>query len=356
MQSKAAPLNIVNKKTFKYCKICKNQHNVSMNQFNLGNFINKFVNYALPNPKGGTPQGASGEQGANFPKVQNALNQEQLVQKALTQPYAVPHTFNNLILADLRMNNLASFEKSLYVRDLMKMPKEIEQVLTMIQNNGALPKEATELLTKNISLTTLAELIQTGGKEAMNKLVLVMAEASKQGLNDLSQIKETIKFINASVSVASSDNPNQILKNFMLLYLPWFPLQEGVDFELEIESSEGENEESELSITVMISTKNYGNVRATLILLAGNSMNITINCCRGFPKEELLKRLREENKRHSIQSDITFEEQKMINRQEGVSHQAKVSMSNLMEVNPFLLLMANALIRHTIELDNEAGN
>ena len=84
-------------------------------------------------------------------------------------------------------------------------------------------------------------------------------------------------------------------------------------------------------------------------------MSIIINCCEEFPKEELLKRLKVENQSHSIQSDVTFEEQKVMKQDEDTPRQAKVSMSNLMEVNPFLLLMANAVIRHTIELDNQAG-
>ncbi|MEI8129721.1 MAG: hypothetical protein WCG95_08930 [bacterium] len=182
-----------------------------------------------------------------------------------------------------------------------------------------------------------------------------MANASKQGLTDLSQIKDAIKFINASVSVASQENSSQILKNFMLLYLPWLPLQEGVDFDLEIENTESEEGDSQTSVTIMISTKNYGNVKITLILLGGNSIDIFVNCSETFPKEELLKRINLECKNHSMQSTVVFE-QKAIKQDENASRQAKISMSNLTEVNPFLLLMANLVIKHTIDLDNQAGN
>lgn len=111
---------------------------------------------------------------------------------------------------------------------------------------------------------------------------------------------------------------------------------------------------SELSVTILISTRNYGNVRITLVLLAGNSMSIIIDCCETFPKEELLKRINMESKNHSIQSDVTFE-QKALKKDEKAEHQVKISMSKLMEVNPFLLLMANAVSRHTIDLNNQAG-
>lgn len=325
-----------------------------MNQFNLGNFINKFINNSLLNMEK-RPLGTPHTHVNNDVKFQ--LANEALAQSLTERPGSHAtflRTFNFSTLADLKMNSLASLEKSLYIKNLMNLPKEIEEVLVLIQNNTSIAKDIKQVLEQNINLAALAQLIKEGGKDALNKLVLVMANASKQGITDLSQIKEAIKFINASVSVASQDNPEKILKSFMLLYLPWLPLQEGVDFDLEIEGgSQGGGENSELSLTILISTRNYGNVRITLVLLAGNSMSIIINCCETFPKEELLKRINMESKNHSIQSDVTFE-QKAVKKDENAEHQVKISMSNLMEVNPFLLLMANAVIRHTIDLDNQA--
>lgn len=323
-----------------------------MNQFNLGNFINKFINYSLLSSQGKDTNAPN----SNInPDVKFQLTNEALAQSMVHKPTsqsAILNSFSFSTLADLKMNNLASLERSLYIKDLMHLPKEMQEVLVLIQNNATAVEDIKQLLTSNINPATLAELIKEGGKEAMNKLVLVMANASKQGITDLSQVKDAIRFINASVSVAAQDNPEKILKTFMLLYLPWLPLQEGVDFDLEIEGSQGGEEDSELSITIMISTRNYGNVRVTLVLLAGNSMSIIINCSEKFPKEELLKRINAESKRHSIQSDVTFE-QKTMKQDENSTRQAKISTSNLMEVNPFLLIMANAVIRHTIELDNE---
>lgn len=285
----------------------------------------------------------------------------QLTNEAVTQGMnkmpspetGVLKSFDTLTLHELKMNNLASLERGLYMKSLMNLPKSMEELLVFVQNNAAKTQDATKLLTKNINMEVLAELLQQGGKEAMNKLVMVMANASRQGLTDVSQIKDAIKFINNSVSVAGDMNLEKTLKSFMLLYLPWLPLQEGVDFDLEIEGSQGGENDSELSITIMISTRNYGNIKVTLILLKGNSMSIFINCSEDFPKDELLKRLNAESKNHAIQSEIIFD-QKPVKKQATETPQAKISMSNLSEVNPFMLLMANAVIRHTIELDNLA--
>lgn len=335
-----------------------------MNQFNLGNFLNKFVNYSLSNFKGGgqpnlTNAPANPDVKFQLPSPETLA--QNLLQKPITQA-PILNTLNPTIFTDLKMNHLASLERGLYVKDLMNLPKEMEEMLAMVQNNMASTKEVAKLLSTNINLNQLVQLMQQGGKEAMNKLILTMASSSKQGMTDVSQIKDAMKLINASVSVAGQDNPSQILKSFMLLYLPWLPLQEGVDFDLEIESSEGSDGESETSITIMISTKNYGNVKIILVLFGTNYISIIVNCCEKFPKEELLKKIDAKGKSYSIQSNVTFEMTKIKEDKEAEgkestpkepSHQAKISMSSLTEINPFLLLMANAVIRYTIELDNK---
>lgn len=322
-----------------------------MNQFGLGNIF-RFLNTALSNPKSGAePNVQTGQsQGVN---LQSPL-QEGLTPNMLPKPLpkAFLNTLNPETMSQLRMNNLASLERSSYLKDLMNLPKEMNEVLILVQNKTLNSKDLTQLLSANIDLSQLSELIKQGGKEAMGKLILAMAEASKQGITDNTQLKDAIKFINASVSVAGQENTNQTLKTFMLLYLPWLPLQEGVDFELEIESSEGEDGESEVTLTILISTRNYGNVKVILILSAGNSLNIIVNCSEKFPKEELLKRIEEEKKKNSVPAEVTVE-QNIKHSEESPSRQAKVSISNLKDVNPFLLLMANALIRHIIDLDNQ---
>lgn len=325
-----------------------------MSDFNLGNFLNSVLNYSALSANKGRPNAPNPNVStdAKFELTNEAITQG--MNKMPSPETTILRSFDALTLHEMKMNSLASLERGLYMKNLMNLPKEMEELLVFVQNKTTGDADITKLLSKNINMEVLAELMQQGGKEAMNKLIMVMANASKQGLTDVSQIKDAIKFINASVSVAGEMNLEKTLKSFMLLYLPWLPLQEGVDFDLEIEGSSGGENESELSITILITTRNYGNVKVTLILLKGNSMSIFINCSEDFPKDELLKRLNAETKNHAIQSEIIFD-QKPVKKQETTTPQAKISMSNLSEVNPFMLLMANAVIRHTIELDNLAG-
>lgn len=321
-----------------------------MNQFNLGSFLNNFAKDFFPPPQG-KPMAGRAFGAPQTPSAPQQAMANSFIQKSLHNPQLM-NNFSQIYSQSLRMNELVSSQKSLYLRDLMNLPKEMQEILMFLQKDVAMSKQASTLLMQNISISDLAALLQANAKDAMNKLVFVMAEASKQGLSDVSQLKEAIKLINASVSVAGQENSSQVLKNFMLLYLPWLPLKEGVDFELEVETSESQGGESEDSITILITTINFGNIKAVLILNKSKSIDIVVSCSENFPKEELLERISGEGKKHSVQTGVVFDE-KSANASGQNTHQAKVCMSNLSEVNPFLLLMANAVIRHTIEIDNE---
>ena len=168
-------------------------------------------------------------------------------------------------------------------------------------------------------------------------------------------MKDTAKLINASIAAAGQNNPTQTLKTLMLLYLPWLPLQEGVGFDLEIEASESDDP-SDSILVITITTKNYGVVVATLILETSNSVHTAIECSDKFPKDELMLRIEKEQQHYSMQSVISFETKHSEPQQpEDKNAQAKINMSNTNEINPYMLLMAHTIIRHVIEIDNNAS-
>ena len=101
----------------------------------------------------------------------------------------------------------------------------------------------------------------------------------------------------------------------------------------------------------MITTINYGNLNAVVSLITGNSVDISITCSENFPKKELFKRLSRDGSQHSMQTAIDIKEQKPQEQIETQNAKAKVNLANVNQVNPYLLLMAHAIIRHTIELD-----
>ena len=146
------------------------------------------------------------------------------------------------------------------------------------------------------------------------------------------------------------------MKLLMLLYLPWLPLQEGVGFDLEIE--QGANPDGSDSIlTITITTINYGNVIATLILENSNSVHVNIECNKDFPKEELLIRIENDKKHYSMDSVVSFDSSLQTKPQETQEKpEAKINMSATSEINPYLLLMSHTIIRHVIEIDKNTSN
>ena len=302
-------------------------------------------------------------------------------------------------------------DQSVYVKEMMKLPKNINEFVFMMQRNltfaqlnqrfanqinvqrnslsqtqaqilaqlqGLSLTEAQNILNtgnKNIlgqfqynvknlqilsngmiNLSEISSLIQANGKDAIAKLITTMANSSKLGIQDLSQLKEAAKLINASVAVASQKDSAQTMKLLMLLYLPWLPLQEGVGFDLEIEAGSS-GKESDSILVITITTLNFGNVIATLILESSNSVQVNIECVEQFPKNELLLRIQGDEKSYSMESIVSFgtTKQTTINTQQE-KPQAKINMSNTNEINPYLLLMSHTIIRHVIEIDKNASN
>lgn len=357
-----------------------------MENFNLNHLIAKFTYKVTPNQTGGAKPQSSPAQ--NFTPASSS------------QPQYTPPAGTS----SPQMGALGGVDRSVYIKDLMKLPKNMNELMFMLQKNlnqmqfnrmfdaqlaankNLLSQTQAQILAqlqglstdaaimmKNqlnsqlaaslkdlqisnaqmISIADIAALIQTNGKDAVTKLILAMANASKQGVNDLSQLKETAKLINASIALASTENPSQTLKTLMLLYLPWLPLQEGTGFDLEIETTEGGSTEDSVLI-ITITTINYGEITATLILETQNSVHTNIQCIETFPKDELLLRLQNEQKHYSMESVISFETKKSFaNHQPRENQNAKINMSHTNEISPYLLLAAHSLIRHTIELDRD---
>lgn len=367
-----------------------------MTDINLGQMISKFVNYKALNSQRQVPQ--------------NQSAQTSFTPSPTPQPKSSGVPSQNLSQSP-QIGNMCGNEQSAYVKDMMKLPKNMNELVYMLQRNITLAQlnqrfanqinmqrnamsqtqaqilaqlqglSLTEaqniLLTGNkavlsqlqstlknltinsnglINLSEVAQMIAANGKDAIAKLITTMANSTKLGITDLTQLKDTAKLINASIAAAAQNDSAQTMKLLMLLYLPWLPLQEGVGFELEIEAGE-KSDGSDSILIISITTLNYGTVIATLILESSNSVHVNIECVKEFPKDELIMRIEGDEKHYSMESVISFElsSQATLNETQE-KPQAKINMSNTNEINPYLLLMAHTIIRHVIEIDKNASN
>lgn len=361
-----------------------------MADLNLGHLITKFVNY----------QALNANKAPSQPANQAAFN----VPQSNTPAPAAQSTNSS----SPQMGNMGGTGQAAYVKDLMKMPQNMNEFIFIYQNKmsftqfnqqfamrmnmyrnnlsqtqaqilaqlqGLSITEAQNMLLngsktvlnqlqyslKNlplsasgmINLSDIAALIQANGKDAITKLISAMANSAKLGITDLTQLKDTAKLINASIAAASQNDSAQTMKLLLLLYLPWLPLQEGTGFDLEIEANDKGNDSDSILI-ITITTINYGKVTATLILESSNSVHVNIECSSDFPKDELMLRIESDEKHYSMQSVVSFETTSTKPKlQHNDKPEAKINMSNTNEINPYMLLMAHTIIRHVIELDKE---
>lgn len=305
----------------------------------------------------------------------------------------------------LQMNTIAGVDRSVFIKNLLGLPQNLGEVLISVQNpnsplsGGTLglgninqellknqkvlaslfdestpinldpqtviantqvqntkgPQDAVVLIFSGmISMPEISKLILQNSKQAVASLIIAMASASKQGLSN-EQIQETLSIINSCIAMAESNNPAQSLKSLMMLYLPWLPLNEGIGFDLEITPQEGETDSNDSKLTVLIQTKNFGNLRGEFTLTTSNSVDVLIYCSENFPKKILQKSLMDESSAHAMNTNIDVEEVQPKVDEANETHETKVNLSATNEMNPYLLLMAHAFIRNTILIDNNAS-
>ena len=307
------------------------------------------------------------------------------------------------LINQLQMNQLGSIDKSVYIKNLLGLPQTLGGILMSAQGkipltgNTLLMNGLNEDIIKNrtvlsqiindnenfsadklqnqinilgqqsvankdaialmfsgmIHLPAISEMILKNSKQAVAHLIAAMASASKNGMTS-EQINETLGVINYCVSLAESGNPAQTLKSLMLLYLPWLPLNEDVGFDLEVNTDNGENDSIDSRLTVLIQTKNFGNVKGVFTLTTSNSVDVFITCSDNFPKTLLQKSLVEEGASHAMTTTVEVESIQPKKTDSNDKIEAKVNLSATNEMNPYLLLIAHAFIRNTIYIDSNA--
>ena len=245
-----------------------------MNNFDLGRLLNRFAN--------------NNNMFINRSVPQQTQQSAEVFAKSVQQPQpaqVMPNQVATASTTEMQMNALQSMDRAVYAKEVMQLPRNLNELIFMLQKGinqaqfnrmfaqniaaqrNSLSQQQAQILaqlqgltsptqiqtivqgqmasqlqasiknltlspTGMINLAQISEMLQVNGKEALTKLITVMTQASKQGISDLSQIKEMAKLVNASVATAAQNNPAQTLKVLMLLYLPWLPLDEGVGFDL----------------------------------------------------------------------------------------------------------------------------
>jgi len=304
----------------------------------LGNFINSFLKQQSNRASSNIVVGA------NYAAKSLANAQKNVNNQTLQQQVAQQQAVNN----QTAMTQLENTERAVLVKELLNLPQTLQELVATLQTN----KNANQLQNlKNLDVTQLMQLMQTNGKEALSKIMQLSGMLNKMGSIDNKQLQELQFIVNACMPNATTTN-TQFMKNIILLYLPWLPIGENNNFDIEFSSSENQDggDESDDTITILIQTENYGNVKVLLVLEATNKINVIVNCAKVFPKELLLEKLKDSSQEFKLETNVAVNENETIQKSEFDKSQ-KVHMSGASVLNPYVLLMAHAVIRHTIEID-----
>ncbi len=262
--------------------------------------------------------------------------------------------------ANAQSAKMAGAEMSLILKDMLGMQKDLGEFLSnmsslnQITESIAKPDLAKLLLNNQLDLIKLTQFMQENGKEALSKLFSMTAKFAQSGsVARSSQISEFIAILNACTP-NSDTSQVQVLKNMLLLYLPWLPLGEQ-NFSLEIGgkgNSEGGEGVCEDSVTVMIKTVHFGNVSVLIFKGDGSTVNFNIKASKDFPKDEVIQKIKLEAKDYNVQTELMYEARENAQpSQEVENSQTEVNVNTGTKINPFLILMAQTAIRVIIEID-----
>mgnify|MGYP006916229852 CR=1 FL=1 len=332
--------------------------NNSSSFFNINNFQNgfNFVQQNIPNN-----QNASLSPNTPVSPLQN------LIPDALQQ-----NKNNNTPLMNVLTNTVAQLKSTTnelaalneqqttnMVKDLLKFPKQFEQLVTMLTTDVKLNNSQTALLllASNMNLSQLSNVLQNSSKEGMANLYKLLANYNQIGVSmkneQLAHLTKLISFVSAA-----STSDVQSLKTVMLLYLPWLPLTDPdlLRFEIGIEKTPDDKSIGIDSVGVLLSTKNFGNLQSQILKTDEDGIKIEVISSETFPLAEFAELMKQESKRYSININFDLAKKPEFNKEKIEKSATEVFLNTSPGVNPFLLLISNALIKNVHEIDEKENS
>lgn len=313
-----------------------------MSNINWGQFLNNYNNF----------------NGINANNIQNTpLNNNVMPQVQQNTPLDVllPNYIQQLQQTTSQLASLNQQQLTNMIKDLLNFSKNFDSFLSQLTVNSQNINQQTALLmlASTLNLTQLSSLLQNNSKDAMTNLYQMLAQYNQLGVSlkdeQLTQLSKLISFVAAS---ASSDV--QSLKTTMLMYLPWLPLTDPNAFKLEIANVGSDNNDiSDDFVTVLIATENFGNLQANIYKTQQDGIKIELITSETFPQNDFVILMKEESKKYSININFQLEKKEIFNKSKNENTKTQVSMNTSPGVNPFLLLISNALIKNVHIIDDK---
>ena len=224
-------------------------------------------------------------------------------------------------------------DKSALVKSMLNMPEDLGELLKNLVNKN---KNLT-----NAEFMKMLSDFNVNGKEAMAKLSKLLVIFGQNNLKGAEKLQEIYTIMNAFTS-GSAQNASQLMKNIILLYLPWLPIGESNNFEIGLketptkgDGSDEENSESD-SISVFIQTVNYSNVKVTLYKEQRQDIKMFVECVPSFPKEQLQQMVQGDAQKLNVHAQVDCAHTTNKNQTKNEEQDFNVNVSKF--INPYLML------------------
>jgi len=257
---------------------------------------------------------------------------------------------------NLHFNVLTKMQQSVLIRDLLNLPKEIGELLALLtfsnSINPEMAKQANEL-NQLILMADIQNILNANSKELLNKL-LKLIQPTPGNIQNFDQLKEIINTIQKFIPGQNATN-NEILKNVVLLYLPWLPLTQPQDISIEYEKKQLDEEKEDVTLVIYITTENIGRLKSIIKLDKNFNLKILIESLNYDEsiKEYIQlidKKVNEEIKSSKIpaKTEINSYKLKELNK----SERREVSVqSGSSSISPKILMAAYIVTKVIFELD-----
>ena len=317
-----------------------------MSDLSLGQFLKNVFDYSTGKPVQQQPGKVANE---NFQRVQNeAMKMIQQTAQNITQNLAQQQ---NILQTQMMLKELSSTQQSWLMRHMFDFPENIAQLLETIVTDGkkVSAQELLALMNKELDLSKLLVLLQNNGKTALEKIAKMIATMNQSGIYNTQQLKEMSVLINACIP-ANDASQAQILKSFMIMYLPWLPLNESSGFNIGGQADEtGEKSSAEDTITIYITTKNYGIIKIFLYKET-DGYDMDVNCRADFPKEKFNEAVKADTK-FVLKNPPTYTTREKSD-EEQQKNETNITFSKSLKVTPQLLIIIHAIIKLVADIDS----
>ena len=295
---------------------------------NVSNFVQKNANLLGASPQVYNPH-------------QNATQQQQLPKNPL------PLTTNQLAQTTAELTSLNQQQTTNMLKELLQLPKNIEQLLAQLTTKDTQinQKTALLLLASHLNISDLSSLLKTNSKDALNNLYQMLAQYNQAGVSVKGdQLNDLAKLISLVSTATTSDV--QTLKTTLLMYLPWIPLADPNAFKLEIANSGADSAlGSDDSVSILISTEHYGNLQADVYKTQEDGIKIQLISSQTFPQKEFISFMQEESKKYNININLDMAQKEAFNKDKIEKSETQVFFNTSPGVNPFLIAISCSFIK-----------